>query len=63
VQGTNLYKVYNYHDSRDYGHKHDSRDYGHEQSGILSRLDGLGMVWYGMVGMIFCIACVKPCDP
>jgi hypothetical protein len=32
VQGTNLYKVYNYHDSRAYGYK---------RSGILSRLDGL----------------------
>jgi hypothetical protein len=38
VQSANLYKVYNYHDSRACSYK---------RSGILSRLDGLvmGMVW------------------
>jgi hypothetical protein len=35
VQGTNLYIVYNYYDSHIYGYK---------QSGILLRLDGLGML-------------------
>jgi hypothetical protein len=36
--GCYLYKVYNYHDSRACGNK---------WSGILSRLDGLGVEWFG----------------
>jgi hypothetical protein len=42
---------------------HDSRAHIQERSGILSRLDGLGMVWNGMVGMVFGVACVELCDP
>jgi hypothetical protein len=46
VHGTNLCKVYNYHDNRAYGYK---------QSGILSRLDGFGcgMVWFDLVWFWF----------
>jgi hypothetical protein len=36
--GCYLYKVYNYHDSQACGNK---------WSGILSRLDGLGVEWFG----------------
>jgi hypothetical protein len=50
VQGTNLCKVYNCHDSHAYDYK---------RSGILSRLVGFGcgMVWFG-----FCLACVESYD-
>jgi hypothetical protein len=41
-------KVYNYHDSRACGYK---------WSGILSRIDGLGVEWFG-----FGLCCVKLCD-
>jgi hypothetical protein len=36
VQGTNLCRVYNYHDSRAYGYK---------WSGILTGLVGIGLIW------------------
>jgi hypothetical protein len=45
---------------------HDSQAHGYERSVILSRLDdfwewdGFG---YGVVGMIFGVVCVEPCDP
>jgi hypothetical protein len=51
VQGTNLCKVYNYHDSRAYGYK---------RSGILFWLDG--MVWMRMGWDGFNLACVEPYD-
>jgi hypothetical protein len=40
VQGTNLYNVYNYYDSRACYYK---------RSRILSRLDGLGVEWLDMI--------------
>jgi hypothetical protein len=40
VKGTNLYRVYNCHDSRAYGYK---------RSRILARLVGIGLVWFGLV--------------
>jgi hypothetical protein len=48
--GRYLCKVYNYHDSRVYGYK---------LSGILPRIDGLGMVF---VWLWFWLSCVKLCD-
>jgi hypothetical protein len=48
VQGTNLYKVYNYHDSR---------AYGYNRSGVLSRLDGYEF-WNSLCG-----SCVILCAP
>jgi hypothetical protein len=40
VQGTNLYRVYNYNDSRAYGYK---------RSRILSRIEGMVWEWDGSI--------------
>jgi hypothetical protein len=61
VYDTNLYGVYNYHDSRAYDYK---------QFEILLRLDGFGMVlfleWFLESGLVwggFGVAHVESCDP
>jgi hypothetical protein len=58
VQGTNLCRVYNYHDSRACGYK---------RSVILPRIEGMvwewdGWIWFGIT-LWYCVILCALCDP